>query len=143
MHILILSALAAIVSLLAGFGAERLSKPVPLVGNFVRLVLSYNPDIAFSIALPYPFKELLIILALIAVLVLAFRSHQNKLSSLAFGLILGGAVANLFDRLPDGVVTDFIAIGTFPIFNLADACISIGAGLLLMESMKKKSTMST
>lgn len=138
MHILILAFVSAIASVLAGIGAELLSHPVPILGNFARLTLSYNPDIAFGIVLPYPLKELLIGGALLAVVVLAFHRHHDRFSSTAFGLIIGGAVANLIDRIPDGIVTDFIAIGTFPVFNLADACITIGAGLLLIEGITQK-----
>ena len=41
-------------------------------------------------------------------------------SQISFGLIIGGAVANLVDRLPDGLVTDYIAVGTFPVFNVPE-----------------------
>ncbi len=138
MQILIISALATIASLLASFGAEHLTEPVAVIGDFLRLTLSYNPNIAFGIALPFPLKELLIAGALVAVLVLAYRSRQEKFCALGFGLIIGGAIANLIDRIPDGVVTDYISVGTFPIFNLPDACITIGAGVLLLESLMKK-----
>ena len=141
MLIVFIAAVSATLSVLVALGAEHLTTSIPLIGDFVLLTLSHNSDIAFSIRLPYPFKEVLITCALLAVLVLAFRSKHSTLSSLAFGLIIGGAVANLIDRIPDGVVTDFIAVGTFPVFNIADACISIGAGILLMESTRKKSTL--
>jgi signal peptidase II len=49
----------------------------------------------------------------------------------ALGLQLGGALGNLIDRMLLGTVTDFIAIGTFPVFNVADASISSGTALLL------------
>lgn len=140
MRILIVLVLAAMSSVLAALGAERLKHAVPLLGDFIQLTLIYNPDIAFGIVLPFPLKEILIAGALIAVLVVAFRRNHNKLSSAGFGLIIGGAVANLIDRIPDGIVTDFIAIGTFPVFNLADACITVGAGILLMENIRKKSS---
>jgi signal peptidase II len=42
------------------------------------------------------------------------------------GLILGGTIGNLIDRLYMGYVTDFIGVGTFPIFNIADSCITAG-----------------
>jgi signal peptidase II len=50
---------------------------------------------------------------------------------LALGLQLGGAVGNLIDRLTNGTVTDFISIGSFPVFNLADASISTGVAILV------------
>ncbi len=51
---------------------------------------------------------------------------------LAMGLQLGGAAGNLVDRLLMQRVTDFIAVGTFPVFNVADASISIGVAVLLL-----------
>jgi len=66
---------------------------------------------------------------------------------IAMGLQLGGALGNLADRLTIGYVTDFISVGTFPVFNVADAGITSGAALLLLftwfgdagESVGKKS----
>jgi signal peptidase II len=50
---------------------------------------------------------------------------------LALALQLGGAVGNLIDRLIHGIVTDFISVGSFPVFNLADASISVGTAILI------------
>ncbi len=50
---------------------------------------------------------------------------------LALSLQLGGAIGNLIDRLAQGTVTDFISVGTFPVFNLADASISAGVAVLI------------
>ena len=50
---------------------------------------------------------------------------------LALALQLGGAVGNLLDRLVQGTVTDFISLGAFPVFNVADASISIGVAVLM------------
>lgn len=51
---------------------------------------------------------------------------------LAMGLQLGGAAGNLIDRVQWGRVTDFISIGSFPVFNVADSAISIGVAVLLL-----------
>ncbi|MSR67696.1 signal peptidase II [Candidatus Peribacteria bacterium] len=138
MRLLLIAAIAGVGSALASFGAEHLENDILLFGNFVRLTLSHNPDIAFGIPLPFPLKELLIAGALVAVLILSYKERHKKLPALGFGLIIGGAIANLIDRIPDGIVTDYIAIGTFPVFNLPDACITIGAGILLLENLVKK-----
>jgi len=49
---------------------------------------------------------------------------------IAMGLLLGGAIGNLIDRLNQGHVTDFISVGSFPVFNIADASISTGVVIL-------------
>ncbi len=64
---------------------------------------------------------------------------------LAMGLQLGGAAGNLVDRLMKGKVTDFISIGSFPVFNVADSAISIGVVVLLVgvwvkERFEKKTS---
>lgn len=62
---------------------------------------------------------------------------------LALALQLGGAVGNLIDRLAMGTVTDFVSVGTFPVFNVADASISFGVALLVaamwVEERRRKS----
>jgi signal peptidase II len=51
---------------------------------------------------------------------------------LALGLQLGGALGNWIDRMTVGYVVDFISVGNFPVFNVADSCITIGVGVLLL-----------
>jgi len=58
-------------------------------------------------------------------------SREDWLIRLAMGLYLGGALGNLIDRLQQGYVTDFISLGSFPVFNIADACVSMGVVALL------------
>ena len=57
--------------------------------------------------------------------------RSEWLMRLALALQLGGAVGNLVDRLTQGTVTDFISVGSFAVFNIADACISVGTVLLI------------
>lgn len=138
MPIILISFIAGVLSFFSAVLAEGLTSDIPLLGDVVRLSLMHNRNIAFGIGLPYPLKGILIAGAFIAILILAFRSRQEKIPSVAFGLIIGGAIANLIDRIPDGAVTDYIAVGSFPIFNIADACITIGAGILIVESLRKR-----
>lgn len=55
-------------------------------------------------------------------------------------LILGGATGNLIDRLRLGYVIDFLGVGLWPLFNVADSAITIGIGLLLWHSLQRKSS---
>ena len=59
-------------------------------------------------------------------------SREEKFLRFALSLQLGGAVGNLIDRIRQGFVTDFVSVGTFPVFNVADASISCGVAILLL-----------
>jgi signal peptidase II len=74
--------------------------------------------------------------ASIAVAVLLMKEGiipQNTTSAAGLGAALGGAAGNLIDRLRRGPIVDFIAVGYWPVFNLADAAIVLGIGLLLLS----------
>lgn len=121
-------------SMLAKFAVDMfLSHRIAVLGSFAGLQYSRNPGIAFGIQLPEVFQELFIGAALVLVCVLAWRSATTALSQAGYGLIVGGALGNVVDRLGDGYVTDFFQVGGFPIFNIADSCITIGVVFLLAE----------
>ena len=109
-----------------------LADRIPVLGSFLGLQKSYNSGIAFSMDLG-PYQDLIIIAALIIVAVVAVRTAQTRMEQIGFGCILGGGLANVVDRALDGVVTDMIQVGSFPIFNVADVCINIGVGLLIVQ----------
>ena len=96
--------------------------------GFVRLTHGTNTGTAFGL---FPNQTLaLIIASLFAIGFLAyfyrsFALHKPLLRA-AIGLQLGGALGNLLDRVRSGAVTDFIDVGPWPIFNVADSCIVVG-----------------
>ncbi len=79
-----------------------------------------------------------------ALLLHLLRKHQREaLMSLSLSLILGGALGNVFDRVWHGFVVDFLYFHyqghAFPAFNIADSAITVGAGLLIWDSLRRKS----
>jgi signal peptidase II len=104
-----------------------------LISNFLSLVLVYNQGIAFSLPVP----SFLIIPVLLGIVVcgtiLAYflGDWENKIWGDAFSLILAGAIGNLIDRIMWGQVIDFIKVGWWPIFNVADILIT-GGGMLVV-----------
>ncbi len=105
---------------------------IPAEGEF-RLTHTTNTGSAFGL---FPDQTFFLILASfvgIAVLILVYRNHifPNPWLRLSLGLQLGGALGNLVDRLRMGEVTDFIDVGAWPIFNLADAAIVSGIAILV------------
>jgi signal peptidase II len=121
------------------WAVDRLSGgPIELVGDDVVLRLSRNSGGAFSLF--QGFTPLLAMIAVVLAVVLVravFRTHDT-LMLVALALVLGGALGNLTDRIARspgflrGEVVDFIGVGSFPTFNVADSAITIGAVLLLV-----------
>ena len=107
---------------------------------FLALYRTYNTGVAFSMLSSFGDTGLIVVsLAVIAfVLYLASRSSADQwLARIGFTLVIGGAIGNLIDRAVYGHVIDYILFHTpvwsFAIFNLADAFITVGAGLVLLE----------
>jgi signal peptidase II len=141
--LLLWTAIALLLSLTAKWMADAwLTERVPVIGDAVGLLPSVNHGIAFGIALPDIIELPIILIALIFVALLARKHIQSTINAIGFGMILGGAIANILDRLSDGTVTDFFQVGSFPIFNMADSCITIGAIFLLAESFGLVSNIS-
>lgn len=114
-----------------------LNRRVSIIGDLVGLQRSFNTGVAFGIDLGV-LEPILISVALAAVCWMALAKQQPKLLDIAFGLIIGGGFANVLDRARDGAVTDMFQVGGFPIFNVADSCITIGVCLLLLDAFWPK-----
>lgn len=113
---------------------RRLDEPVSLLAG-VSLELGHNSGVAFGALNDVPSWTLVIgVGVLIAGLLVALRRGLLPLPWSAVGLLLGGAVANLVDRVGDGRVTDFIDPPRWPAFNLADIAITLGVLLALWHS---------
>ncbi len=79
-------------------------------------------------------------LAVLGIFWFAFRdaAAQSPLVRLAFGGIVGGAIGNIIDRFHYGYVVDFIDLRWWPVFNVADSCITVGVALLVISSMLRE-----
>ena len=101
---------------------------------YIRIVHWQNTGAAFGMlqGLGPVFMVLAIIVSLAILYYFPSVPKEEWLIRLAMGLQLGGAVGNLIDRLQYGPVTDFISVGTFAVFNIADASITVGTILLVL-----------
>lgn len=123
-----------------------LHESVPFVKGILHFTLVHNRGAAFGILknqLP-----LFIFTSLFAVILIYFdlkknKHRESKVYVVSLSLILAGALGNLFDRLISGYVIDFIDFRIWPVFNVADSAITIGAILLgwsiLNQNVKCKS----
>lgn len=108
---------------------------LPVVPHIFHLTYIRNPGAAFGLfAYQTTFFILATFVVVTLVLLLARRIPEHRrLLKLSMGLILGGALGNLIDRLRSGLVVDFLDFRFWPVFNLADCAIVIGAFLLVWE----------
>ncbi|HZZ68539.1 MAG TPA: signal peptidase II [Phenylobacterium sp.] len=116
---------------------------VPLVGP-IRLTGVWNPGVSFGFlqAQHELVRWLLAAFSVVVAVILAVwvRATERPLFAVAIGLVMGGAVGNVIDRIRIGAVADFIDASQlyFPwIFNLADSAISIGICLLLVDMLRQ------
>lgn len=126
-------------------GGTWLPESMSWLSPYARIVHWYNTGAAFGM-----FKDGSMVFTVLAFIVIGmilyyYPQVENADWSLriAMSMQLGGATGNLIDRLTIGHVTDFISIGNFAVFNIADASISTGAavlflGIILMERAERK-----
>jgi signal peptidase II len=108
--------------------------PVHVIGPF-SFALAYNSGVAFSLFAGVGLPIVLLALCLVGLVVWFARGTPSRTGSVAIGLVAGGAVGNLSDRLfrnDGGAVVDFIHTGFWPTFNVADASVVCGCVLLVI-----------
>jgi len=124
----------------------RLGQGIPVIPGFFDIVFVLNPGAAFGLLATLSDEvrnPLFIFISILAVVLIVFyhtrylRSH--RMASVALGLVLGGAVGNLIDRLYYGMVVDFLDVHAgpyhWPAFNVADSAISVGVSLMILDML--------
>ncbi len=114
-----------------------LHQSLPVVKGFFHLTLVHNRGAAFGIGKGHVLFFVFASLCAIVFIVLNFRK-STAFVRCSLALILAGAVGNLIDRLLFGYVVDFLDLRIWPVFNVADSAITVGA-LLLVYSIFKDS----
>lgn len=116
-----------------------LGESLPVIPHVLHATLVHNTGIAFGF-----FRDqgvVFIVIPVIAIILLIFNLYYyrqnnavlNRSYIIAFSLILGGALGNLFDRIVYGYVVDFIDFRVWPVFNIADSAITIGAVMIAWQ----------
>lgn len=118
--------------------------PIRLIDGFLQFRLVRNPGAAFGLIPGAGSLVALAALAAVVVIVMVVRQLGGPWEGVAMGLVLGGAVGNLIDRvlrapgLLDGEVVDFVDFDFFPTFNTADSAITIGAILAVLLTLRRE-----
>jgi signal peptidase II len=112
--------------------------------GFLWLRLEYNSGISFSINSSGPLVTTIATLVIAILVVLVGVNANRGLPTVGFGLLIGGGVANVLDRLAatPHQVTDFIAVSTFPVFNVADIAITFGFIILMIAALRGERLMA-
>ncbi len=121
---------------------ELADGPVSIVGRSVSFEVTRNTGSAFSLF--QAFTPLLAVVALVVAVLLVreVRRSRDTLMTVGLSLVLGGALGNLIDRLfrspgfLKGAVVDFVHVGRFPTFNVADSAITVGASLIVLWAIR-------
>ncbi len=107
----------------------------------LQLNLAFNNGMAFGQGTGFGPLIGVVATLVIVFLLVSVRDQTSRLSTVGMGLLIGGAAGNLIDRLfrgdgfLDGAVVDFVDLQWFPIFNVADICVNVGAALLILGSV--------
>jgi signal peptidase II len=113
-----------------------LGQSIPDDASFLSITYALNDGVAFSMLRGMRWQLVIIQSVLVIVILVVMKivlRHMNSTGMLiAFSLMLGGGLGNLSDRLATGEVTDFISVGDFPIFNIADMCLTIGCAIMIL-----------
>jgi signal peptidase II len=108
---------------------------------YARIINWHNTGAAFGIFQGYSWV-FTVLAFIVAGLIIYYYPHVDAVDwwlKLAMGMQMGGALGNVIDRLTqEGRVTDFISVGTFPVFNVADSSISVGVAILLIGAWFKE-----
>jgi len=113
---------------------------IPVLKNIFHITVIFNTGAAFGILRDNTFLLTGLSFIFIGLFLFLFRSENEKdfLFLFSCGLILGGAVSNLVDRIFLGYIVDYLDLRIWPVFNLSDSCISIGVGIILLRPLWKK-----
>lgn len=115
--------------------------PVEIIGDVVTLRLVRNPGAAFSMATGMTWLLTIVAVCVVIAVIRIGRTLRSPLWALGLGLVLGGALGNLIDRFfrapgpLQGHVVDFVSVGWWPVFNVADSSIVCGAIMLVVLTL--------
>lgn len=134
--------------MIVGLLADQLSKlwvasalpyesSISIIGDFFALRYIHNEGAAWSILSGR--VGLLLIVTVIVTVVIAWLLYktpkENRLLRFSYALLIAGALGNIIDRVRLGYVIDFLAFPNFPVFNIADCCVTVSIGLIIILTL--------
>jgi signal peptidase II len=113
------------------------NESIPLIPGVLHLTYIHNTGAAFGLFQRGTFVLIGISVAVVVMVVAAMRHPlaAGTWARLALGLVLGGAIGNLYDRVVFGYVVDFLDVRIWPVFNVADSCLVVGGILVFFTTL--------
>ena len=123
-----------------------LGQEISVIKDIFSITFVANKGIAFGLFSNSNFPFVLISMAVLVCITLVFISFSKEDISkktrfwikIAYGLILGGALSNMLDRIRIGEVIDFLDFHIWPVFNIGDSAICVGAGIFVLNILRSK-----
>ncbi len=117
----------------------QLSQSIPIIKDILHITYITNTGSAFGLLKGFNFIFIAFSIIVIIVIFYFFKKIKENENLLQFsvGMLLGGTIGNLIDRLLQGAVTDFIDFRIWPVFNLADSAVTIGVAILIVLLWRK------
>lgn len=118
----------------------HLGQSFPVIKGIFHITYVLNPGAAFGMLEHQRWFFIVVALAAVLLGVVFYRKLQQEsiLMRSGAGLLLGGAVGNLADRIQSGLVVDFLDFRVWPVFNIADIAICAGAGILIYDIWQRR-----
>lgn len=116
----------------------KLGQSIPVVDDIFHITYVLNPGAAFGILENQRWFFIAICVAIFIGVAVFYKSlrRESAMFRYGLGLLLGGAVGNLIDRMQTGLVTDFLDFRIWPVFNIADIGICVGAVMIVLSLMQ-------
>lgn len=118
----------------------HLGQSLPVINGIFHITYVLNPGAAFGMLEHQRWFFILVALAAVLLGAAFYKKLQQEsfLMRSGAGLLLGGAVGNLADRIQSGLVVDFLDFRIWPVFNIADIAICAGAGILIFDIWQRR-----
>lgn len=124
----------------AVLGSMHLGESIPIIKDVFHITFVLNPGAAFGM-LEHQRWIFIVVALLVVVLALVFYKHiqrESLITRIGAGLLLGGALGNLLDRIQSGLVVDFLDFRIWPVFNIADIAICGGTAMLIWDMWQRR-----
>ncbi len=121
-------------------GSMHLGESIPVIKGIFHITYVLNPGAAFGMLEHQRWAFILVAVTVILVAGIFYSKlkRESNLLQVGAGLLLGGAVGNLVDRIQTGLVVDFLDFRIWPVFNIADIAICVGAGILILDMWQRR-----